>query len=428
MLPRTPSFLHNARLISRSDSSLVAALLVAAVILFQQPLHALLDVAHQVETRYQVDLLPALAVLLTVFLFHGYKKRQQVHAEARAAAAEAAQMRARLEELERLMTFSQSLANSLDRKALQQVLWRYLPTFAHERETWIVLARPDGAWDPLLLDARFPDRPLELLEALANNALVDTANPACDGTSARGDQVCFAMRVGGQPIGVMGISSVPPLAHAERQALGTAAALIGIALRNMQLLQDTREHALRDSLTGCINHAHGLKTLGAELRRAARARRPLSILMFDLDRFKQINDQLGHLQGDAVLAAVGARLTEILRTSDICCRYGGDEFLVILPDTPVLGAEQVAASVRREIDSLRIVAGARAPIAITASFGVAGAGAGETDAITLIARADEALYRAKQDGRDRFCVEPPPQAHAGAAPSVVARQANFARL
>ena len=204
------------------------------------------------------------------------------------------------------------------------------------------------------------------------------------------------------------MTNLPPLSPAERRALGTAAALIGIALRNVQLLQDTREHALRDSLTGCFNHVHGMDTLGAELRRARRTKRPLSILMVDIDHFKDINDRLGHLQGDAVLTAVGARLREVVRTSDICARYGGDEFLLILPDTPALGAEHVAACLRREIAALGLDAGVSGHVAITASVGVAAAVTGEMDAIGIVARADEALYRAKRDGRDRFCVELPP--------------------
>ena len=412
MLARMLRWFHNVRLISRSDGSLAVALFVATVILFQRPLHALLEIARQVETRYQVDLLPALAVLMTVFLFHEYQKRQQARAQARAAAAEAAQMRGRLEELERLMTFSQSLANALNSAAIQQALWRYLPVFARERETWILLARPDGGWDPLLLNSSVPDLSPEAMEVLATETLasVGTADPASDGMWARDDQICFAMSASSRPVGVMGIRNLPALSHAERKGLGTVAALLAIALRNVQLLLDTREHAVRDSQTGCINHAHGMKTLSAELRRATRTRRPLSVLMFDLDRFKEINDRFGHLRGDAVLAAVGARLTESVRTSDICCRYGGDEFLVILPDTPADGAEQLAASLRREISALGDGPGGRAAVAITASFGVAGAGVGEVDAIAVVARADEALYRAKQHGRDRVDVAPPPQA------------------
>ncbi len=402
----------HVRLISRSDGSLALALLVATVILFQRPLHTLLEIARDVEIRYQVDLLPALAVLLTVFLLHDYRKRQEIRAEARAAAAEAAQVRLRLEELERLMTFGQALTNALDRAAMQQVLWRHLPAFAHDRKTWILLARPGDEWDPLLLDASAPDHSREVHETLATETLasVATADPAGEGAYTRDDQICFAMRAGDRPIGVMGVSHGPPLDRTARGALGTAATLIGIAVRNMELLRDAREHALRDSLTGCVNHAHGLRVLEAELRRANRTGRPLSILMIDIDHFKQINDQFGHQRGDAVLAAVGAQITRTVRTSDTCCRYGGDEFLLILPDTPLPGAEQVAVCLRGEIAGLRVDTDGRTAGALTASVGITGAGTDDTDALALVARADEALYRAKRDGRDRFCLQTPPAA------------------
>ena len=125
--------------------------------------------------------------------------------------------------------------------------------------------------------------------------------------------------------------------------------------------------------------------------------------MFDIDHFKMINDELGHLRGDDLLRAVGAQLTRVLRSTDVRCRYGGDEFLVILPDTPTLGAQQVAECLRREIATLAMVAGDRR-IAVTASLGVAAAAMDDLGVTALIERADEALYRAKRAGRNRFCV------------------------
>ena len=125
--------------------------------------------------------------------------------------------------------------------------------------------------------------------------------------------------------------------------------------------------------------------------------------MFDIDHFKTINDQLGHLRGDDLLRAVGAQLTRVLRSTDVRCRYGGDEFLVILLGTPLLGAQQAAENLRREIETLAMVAGDRM-VAVTASIGVAAAASTEMDVTALIERADEALYRAKRAGRNRFCV------------------------
>jgi len=169
------------------------------------------------------------------------------------------------------------------------------------------------------------------------------------------------------------------------------------------------EHSLRDGLTNCFNRGHGLEVLDGELRRARRSRQPLSILMFDIDHFKTINDQLGHLRGDDLLRAVGAQLTRVLRSTDVRIRYGGDEFLVILPDTPLIGAQQVAESVRREIATLAMVTEGKT-VPVTVSIGIATAGPAELGATALVERADSALYEAKRAGRDRYSVAGAPAA------------------
>lgn len=389
------------RLIRRSDTSLAIALIVGTVIVFQQPLRWLLEFAHQVEVRYHLDLVPALALLTVAFVFHQYRKRQESRMEARAAAAEAAQARARSEELQRLMTFGQALANALDRPALQQILCRTLPTFVGDRECWVLTC--DGQrWEPLLQEVvAGTRRTVESLEPLAIRANGSVADAQQGGLSTETD-ICFSLVAGGNTVGAMGVWDTPALSDAERHALGAAAAVVAIAVRNVQLLQETREHGLRDGLTGCFNRAHALQALQGELKRAKRTGRPLSVLMFDIDHFKAINDACGHLHGDAVLAAVGRQLNNVLRSTDVRCRYGGDEFLVILPDTPVLGAQQVAEGLRREIADLRLPSSP--PASVTASLGVAAAMPGELDVEAVIARADEALYSAKRSGRNRFCL------------------------
>jgi len=166
-----------------------------------------------------------------------------------------------------------------------------------------------------------------------------------------------------------------------------------------------------------------IAALDLELRRARRMRQSLSILMFDIDHFKTINDRLGHLRGDDVLRAVGAQLTQVTRSTDVRCRYGGDEFLVILPDTPLLGAQHVAESLRKQIGTLAMVAGDHT-VAVTASVGVAAATAGETGVTALIERADEALYRAKRSGRNRFCVAGSTEPSSPAEPELLSVQGS----
>lgn len=405
------------RLITRNDTSLAMALIAAAVILFRQPLRYLFDAAHDFESRYQVDLIPALILLVVVFIFHEYQKHAQAKADARAAAAEAAQARTRSEELEELMAFGQALANALDPATLQQTLWKYLPRLARNRSFWL-LTRKGDRWDALLHDAA-EVRPLEQLEQLAVRAVSpQTCRVDPDGVVEEED-FCVPLIAAGGPVGVMGVRNAPALTAEERKALGAAGALIAISVRNMQLFFETRELSLRDALTGCFNRAHGLETLDSELRRARRSGQPVSVLMFDIDHFKTINDQLGHLRGDELLQRVGIHLTKVVRTTDLRCRYGGDEFLVILPDTPSIGAEQVAESVRKELSSISVSAEGKT-VQISASIGVATSGLGDRSAATLIERADSALYQAKRGGRNRFCVAPA-SATAAAAPLQLVR-------
>jgi diguanylate cyclase (GGDEF)-like protein len=391
------------RLITRNDTSLAMALVAAAVILFRQPLRYLFDAAHEFESRYQVDLIPALILLVVVFVFHEYQKHAQAKADARTAAAEAEQARTRSEELEELMAFGQALANALDPATLQQSLWKFLPRFSHNRSFWVLTRRGDR-WDALLHDAA-ETRSLERLEQLAVEAVSpQTCRVDPDGVIEEED-FCVPLIAAGGPVGVMGVRNTPPLGPEERKALGAAAALIAISVRNMQLFFETRELSLRDALTGCFNRAHGLETLDSELRRSRRSGRPVSILMFDVDHFKTVNDQLGHLRGDELLQRVGIHLTKVLRSTDVRCRYGGDEFLVILPDTPSIGAEQVAECVRKEIATIS-VSGEDKTLQITASLGAATSNAGDRSAASLIERADAALYQAKRGGRDRYCLAP----------------------
>jgi len=402
------------RLITRNDASLVVGLIAGTVVIFQRPLRLVWETAWDVQQRYHVDLLPALTIFVGVFIFHEARKRQQAKAEALAAAAEAAQARMRSAELERLMTFSQALANALDPATLQQALWRYLPAFAGEREFWVLARRPDR-WEPFLQETTATRRrSVEELEAMADRAVSpETLSDARLAGIVEGDVLCFPM-VAGVAVGVLGIHDGATITGDERKALGVATGLVAIAVRNVQLFLETREHSLRDSLTNCFNRGHGLETLDRELDRARRSRQPLSILMFDIDHFKTINDELGHLRGDDLLRAVGAQLTRVLRSTDVKCRYGGDEFLIILPDTPLVGAQQAAESVRRMTAALAMVAGGKT-IPVTVSVGVAAAGPAELGATALIERADDALYQAKREGRDRCSVAGVPAASVAAS-------------
>lgn len=392
------------RLIDRNDTSLAIALIASALVIFQQPLHLLIEVAHNVELRYDIDLLPGLVVLVGALAFHEYSRRLQARAAAQRAAAEVAQERQRSAELERLVAFGGALGTALDSVALRQIFWRYLPAFARDRELW-ALTRTKAGWENVLRDATAASvRTSEALESIATDAL---SAPTYGDAHAEGilveHDVCFPMVVGDASLGVVGVRNEPPMSIADRRGVGAAVSLLAIAIRNVQLLTQTRETSVRDQLTGCFNRAYAIEALGSELQRSRRTGRPLSVMMFDVDKLKRINDDYGHLAGDALLAAVATQVTTTLRASDIKCRWGGDEFLVILPDTPRPGAEHAGGSVTREVSAV-VVPTPSGSVSPTISVGVAVAENGECDPLALVGRADAALYKAKQSGRNRFVV------------------------
>lgn len=394
------------RLVEKGDTSLAIALIACALVIFQKPLRVVLDIARDVETRYNIDLLPGLVVLVGAFAFHQYKKRQQARTAVSAANAEAARERQRAAELERLVAFGTSLGAALDTRAIRQIFWRYMPMFAHDRELWMLNKTADG-WETVLRDVTATSpRNADALEKAAKRAMTAADVEArVDGVVVE-DDVCFPMMVGDIALGMVGVRNAPPLPIAERRALSAAVAMLASASRNVQLLAQTLESSLHDPLTGCFNRAYALEALATELQHSKRTGRPLSVMMLDIDTFKKTNDEYGHLAGDTILAAVADQLTRTLRGSDVKCRWGGDEFLIVLPDTPLGGAEHAGGALTREVAMMRVTT-PTGTISPTISVGLVVAELGESDAMALIGRADEALYKAKQTGRNRFVVASP---------------------
>ena len=164
-----------------------------------------------------------------------------------------------------------------------------------------------------------------------------------------------------------------------------------------------------DELTGLYNKRHLGSALLTEMERSKRHKHPMSVIIFDLDHFKSINDTYGHPFGDRVLKAVASVVKTNLRITDIPCRYGGEEFVIILPSTPLLLAAQAAERLRSAIaiEYLGLPDSEETKLNITASFGVAGylPNAHETPEV-LIDRADRQLYLAKESGRNQVHYEP----------------------
>lgn len=168
----------------------------------------------------------------------------------------------------------------------------------------------------------------------------------------------------------------------------------------VELRQKYQQLAHTDSLTGLSNRRHVLERLDHELRRMRRHEHPLALIMFDVDRFKAINDNFGHAAGDRVLMELAGICKATLRDIDIPGRFGGDEFLVILPETGTDQAESVAGRLQQRIHGAGLVSDDGLKMAFTTSMGVVVAKAGES-LDQVLGRADAALYQAKEQGRDR---------------------------
>jgi diguanylate cyclase (GGDEF)-like protein len=162
------------------------------------------------------------------------------------------------------------------------------------------------------------------------------------------------------------------------------------------------DSALRDPLTRLYNQRYFAERLDAELRFARRHGSALAVLMIDIDHFKRVNDQRGHLVGDSVLGAVALTLARAVRNEDVVARYGGEEFVVLLRATALDAAVLLAERLRRKVEDLSVPCDGGAPVAVTVSAGAAAFPAdGIETAHDLIGAADRALYVAKGAGRNR---------------------------
>ena len=184
---------------------------------------------------------------------------------------------------------------------------------------------------------------------------------------------------------------------------------IALAIANAQLYTRTRELSVRDELTGINNRRYFQQMLQMEWKRAVRFHRTISLIMLDVDHFKMYNDTFGHLQGDKVLKRIGGLLKKNLREVDTVARFGGEEFIMLLPDTDKRGAIVVAEKVRLLVEKEMFLADDRSETRrVTISVGLSTYPDDVGDMDDLIDHADIALYRAKENGRNRIeCFSPP---------------------
>jgi diguanylate cyclase (GGDEF)-like protein len=194
--------------------------------------------------------------------------------------------------------------------------------------------------------------------------------------------------------------------------------LLCVALPPVLLLQRSLMHqqlkaaARTDAKTGLLNAATWQREADAEVARAVRRDEPVAVLLADVDHFKKVNDTHGHLIGDDVLRGLAAELRQQVRDTDIVGRFGGEEFVVLLPKTKAEEALRIAERLRRGAGVIQVLAG-DAIVSVTISIGVAVLGVHGRDLFELLAAADLALYRAKENGRDRVCLYKPADAAPG---------------
>jgi diguanylate cyclase (GGDEF)-like protein/PAS domain S-box-containing protein len=247
------------------------------------------------------------------------------------------------------------------------------------------------------------------------------------------DFLCLPMVAQGDALGVLrvhGKDVTHSIDESKRQLAMTVAEHMTLALANLLLRETLRHQSIRDALTGLYNRRYLEEVLDREIYRAVRHQRPLAIIMLDVDHFKRFNDEFGHDAGDSLLREMGSFLKAAIRQTDSACRYGGEEFLVIMPETTLLGAVQKAEKLREKFKNLNIMHQGQLLRRATISLGVAAFPEHGSTVKILIQMADKALYQAKAAGRDRVEVAPTyrEEGEEEATPEFMAQSAENADL
>lgn len=215
---------------------------------------------------------------------------------------------------------------------------------------------------------------------------------------------CIPLIAQGNQLGFVYLSSTRQDPPGDLQLIEAAAEQLAMALSNLELQERLRIQSIREPLTGLYNRRYLEESLDRELSRCERRQLPVALMMMDLDHFKRFNDMHGHGGGDALLAGFGRLLRELSRPEDIACRYGGEEFTLILPEATEATAQARAEDIRAAVKAMRVEhLGSELP-EVTVSIGVAMFPEQGSTPDALLRRADKALYRAKREGRNRVVI------------------------
>ena len=226
-----------------------------------------------------------------------------------------------------------------------------------------------------------------------------------------GGYLCIPMMAQSETLGVFLLESRDPsrtmqeyAGDAKRQLATTVAEHIALALASLKLRETLKLQSVRDPLTSLYNRRHMEECLERELKKTKRTHRSLGAIMIDLDHFKQVNDTFGHQAGDAVLKTLAKFLRHRTRAGDVVCRYGGEEFLIIMPEAALQDTVERAERLRNDVRNIEFQHRGQALGMVTLSIGVAAYPDHGPTSEFLLQAADEALYRAKAEGRDRVVV------------------------
>jgi diguanylate cyclase (GGDEF)-like protein len=333
------------------------------------------------------------------------------------------ELRARAEELQALHNATATLLTTLDlHELLSQSINAVQSAIPAAEKGWLYLVAPDTGRLHLqavstfrnarlqtvrfATDQDYSQRTLETRQPILVHDTFDPAQPEHEEQGMPGairSIVSAPLLVGDQALGCLLLGSSHPnvFTEANLNVLVNFSATTTSAIQNALVHGEIQKLATVDPLTGLYNRRVFEELGEREVDRYNRLGRPLSVVMFDLDHFKPVNDTYGHLVGDQVLHALTARFRSNIRQSDIMARFGGDEFALLLPETDLATASEIADRICHAIQSTPFQTDA-GEIYLTASMGVTTATYEVGDLAALLARADAALYRAKQNGRGRY--------------------------
>ena len=238
--------------------------------------------------------------------------------------------------------------------------------------------------------------------AQTGDAVKGTVNGGSLGELEGAAVIAVPLKSSGTVIGVLDLFSHDEFDDSDLATIRTFASQATVAVDNVLLHEEAQRLSITDGLTGLWNYRYFTMTVAKEIERAARFSRPLALLMLDLDHFKDVNDRFGHQRGDAVLVELAGRIRGEVRDVDTVARYGGEEIVIVLPETDADGAAQLAERICQAVRRRPFGESGVPPVHLTVSAGGAVFPTHALSASSLLARADKALYDAKHSGRDTW--------------------------